>query len=219
MKGKQLLILAFFLPFAVIVSSCAQNLAKDASPQPVGKDEVTSTLTDKSLNFSDAPTGFAWQQFRDVVFLSPNGWFEHTMVSSDNGFNLYTYATSPTDFSVKDKFETGFTIEIFSDLYKNKGIKAKTMAAMLITSVKKEDILLLDSESHPGFELYYMRFKDETPGLTPIIVHRFMIANEQADAVHSFTFESPKDSWTKNWDEFGTPILKNIRLIMSTAQP
>ena len=218
MKGKQVLIFTFLL-LAAVVSGCAQNSAKDTSPQLSGKTEAASTLPDKSLNFSDAPTGFAWRQFRDVAFLLPNGWFEHTMVSSDNGFNLYTYATSPTDFSVKDKFETGFTIEIFSDLYKNKRIKAKTMAAMLITSVKKEDILLLDSESHPGLEQYYMRFKDETHGLTPIVVHRFMIANEQTDTVHSFTFESPKDSWTKNWDEFGTPILKDIRLIMSTAQP
>ncbi len=219
MKKKQVLVFIFFVLLVMVVSSCVKNLPKDIPTQSGDKAESVSGLPDKSLDFSATPAGFAWRQFRDVAFLRPDGWFEHAMDQDKNGFNLYTYATSPTEFSVKDKFEIGFTIEIFSDLYKNKGVKAKTMAAILITSVKKEDILLLDSESHPGFERYYMRFKDETPGLTPIVVHRFMIANEQTDTIHIFTFESPKDSWTKNWDEFGTPILKDIRLIMSTAQP
>jgi hypothetical protein len=44
-------------------------------------------------------------------------------------------------------------------------------------------------------ETTIVRYRDAPPGLKPVIIHKFLIANDAADSVHMFTFESPESSW------------------------
>jgi len=37
-----------------------------------------------------------------------------------------------------------------------------------------------------------------------------MIANNELDSVHIFTFESPEATWAENWRKYGTPILRLV---------
>ena len=163
------------------------------------------------------PDGFGWQIYKNVVFAKPEKWNEAERKSESNGIPITVYASSPEVFSQTKQFEMGFTIQIISSSEKIRKIDANTIALLyiepFIKTHKKEEILLLDQNSMGDFERIFIRFRDAPPGLTPIIVHKFILANNTTDSVHIFTFESPVDSWEKNWDKYGTPILSKINVL------
>ena len=82
---------------------------------------------------------------------------------------------------------------------------------------KSENVLMFELSTKGNAELTFFRFKDMPPGLTPIIVHKFVLANNVTDSVHVFTFESPMESWEENWTKYGTPILSKIVVLSNVA--
>lgn len=163
------------------------------------------------------PDGFEWQIYKNVVFAKPVMWNEAEKASSSANIAITVYAASPEEFSQTKQFEMGLTIQIISGSQKIRKIDANTMALLylkpFIETHKKEEVLLLDQNTNGDFERTYFRFRDEPPGLPPIIVHKFILANNTTDSVHVFTFESPIDSWQKNWDQYGTPIFSKINVL------
>jgi len=63
----------------------------------------------------------------------------------------------------------------------------------------------------------FFRYRDAPPGLKPIIVHKFILANNSADSVHVFTFKGPADSWEENWAKYGTPILSKVNILPNVS--
>jgi hypothetical protein len=163
------------------------------------------------------PDGFAWQLYKNAVFLKPKQWNERTKAAVSGGIPISAYATSPEEFTDTKQFEMGMTLQIISGSQRLRGIEAKKMALFylkpFLDAHKKEDILILDQGTAGDFERTFFRYRDAPPGLRPIIVHKFVLANNVSDSVHVFTFESPAELWEVNWAKFGTPMLGKINVL------
>ena len=180
----------------------------DSSPSPK---KVRATV---EVELPDPPEGFIWKSYKNAMFPKPVKWREQQMTENAAGVQVATYATSAEEFSVTNQFEMGFTVQIITGSHKIKGIEAKKMALLFLKpdldAHKKEDILMWEQSTKGDSELTFFRYKDAPPGLTPIIVHKFVLANNVTDNVHVFIFESPMKSWEENWTQYGTPILSKI---------
>lgn len=162
------------------------------------------------------PDGFSWQLYKNTVFLKPSGWHEQE-ARRPPGFPMATYATSPEAFSQSKQFEMGFTVNVFSGLQRLRGMDAKKAVPLMLKPIldsrSKQDILMLDQQPAGDFERTVLRYRDAPPGLKPVIVHKFILANSVTDSMHDFTFESPETTWAENWARYGTPILSRLQVI------
>jgi hypothetical protein len=165
------------------------------------------------------PEGFMWNLYKNAVFLKPIQWHEKQMASSSLGIPITVFAVSPEEFSTTKQFEMGLTVEIISGSKKSIGLEAKKIALVYLKPIlethKKEDILIFAKDTPGDFERTFFRYRDAPPGLKPIIVHKFILANNVTDSVHVFTFESPVESWKENWANYGDPILSKVTVIPS----
>lgn len=169
-----------------------------------------------------APTGFVWHTYQDTVFLKPSAWHECEHVITTNTFPVTTYATSPERFSATKPFETGLTIQIIGDAQRIAGIAATQMAAIylhpFLSARPQEELLLFEQDTRGDCEITFCRFTDAPPNLKPIVVHKFIAANNISDRVHVFTFESPVPFWDDNWVKYGTPMLSQVVVDVAWAQ-
>lgn len=165
------------------------------------------------------PEGFMWTLYKNAVFLKPIQWHEKQMAYSSFGIPITVFAVSPEEFSTTKQFEMGLTVEIISGSQKSLGFEAKKFALVYLKPIlethKKEEILMLEKGARGDFERTFFRYRDAPPGLKPIIVHKFILANNVTDSVHIFTFESPVESWEENWAKYGNPILSKVNVISS----
>lgn len=162
------------------------------------------------------PAGFTWQLFKNAALLRPDGWNEGTIEPKAGTVPMSVYAASPEQFSDSKPFEMGVTLQIISEPRALRDIPAKKAALLylkpFLEAHRREDFLILDRKASGDFERTVARYRDAPPGLKPVIVHKFILANDVADSVHVFTFESPEESWKENWDRFGTPILGKVNV-------
>lgn len=183
--------------------------------QSTGQPTASASPIEPSLSaqLPAAPAGFMWRRYQDVVFLVPAEWRENELRSTD----MSVYAASPESFTQTQLFETGFTIQIIVEPKRKRGIEAKKAALVylrqFLNAHKREDVMILDQKTDGDAEMTFFRFRDQPPGQTPIIVHKYLIANNATDVVHVFTFESPAASWDNAWSTYGTPILSKIALL------
>ena len=163
------------------------------------------------------PEGFGWQLYKNAVFLKPVKWTEREATNKMLGLSYTVYATSGEKFSTTQQFEMGFTIEIMTGSQRVHGFEAKKMLFVYIKPImdkhKKEDVLMFEQSTQVDFERTFFRYRDAPPGLKPIIVHKFIVANNVTDSLHIFTFESPEESWSENWVKYGTPILSKVTIV------
>lgn len=167
------------------------------------------------------PEGFAWQIYKNAVFPKPAGWTERELAAPPSRVTMSTYATSPEAFSQTKPFETGFTVQIITGSKRTLNFEARRMALAYVKpfldSHRKDEILILEQKPNGDFEQTFFRYRDAPPGLKPVIVHKFILANDKADTVHIFTFESPAETWDANWSKFGTPILSRVNVVPQAA--
>ncbi len=167
--------------------------------------------------FPAPPDGFKWQLYKNVVFLKPAVWNEGEMTQHIAGIPFTTYATSPEEFSRTKQFEMGATIEVISGSQRIRGIPAKKFVLAylkpLLDTHKKEDVLMFEQKTQGDFEQTFFRYRDAPPGLKPIVVHKFIVANNATDNLNVFTFESPAESWDDNWTKYGTPIISKLNVL------
>ncbi len=160
------------------------------------------------------PAGFDWKLYKNAVFPKPAGWHEREL---KNPANAFTYATSPEEFSGTKPFEMGLSVNIFTGTQRLRGLEAKKAALMYIKidldTHRKEDILILDQQPSGDYERTVFRYRDAPPGLKPVIIHKFILANNVTDSLHVFIFESPEATWAENWAKYGTPILSRLQVV------
>ena len=194
-----------WLPFA-----SAQDTSISSPTQTQVREAIKSQLP-------APPEGFAWQLYKNVVFLKPAAWNEQEMTDNIAGIPYTTYATSPEEFSRVKQFEMGVTIQLISGSQRIRGIPAKKLAVVylkpFLDAHKKEEVLMLEQSIQGDFERTFFRYRDAPPGLKPIIVHKFIVANNATDSVNIFTFESPAETWNDNWAKYGTPIIAKLNVL------
>jgi hypothetical protein len=163
------------------------------------------------------PEGFVWKLYRNAVFLQPAKWFERERAGQVAGIPTIAYAASPEMFTETKPFEMGLTIQILDGPHKVLGVDANKMALAYLKPFmdlhKPEDILRFEQNKRGDFDYTFFRYRDAPKGLKPIIVHKFLLANNVTDTVHVFTFESPEASWDENWKKYGTPFLGKVNVM------
>jgi hypothetical protein len=199
------------LLFSIIHVAFAQDITQ--SP-PSTQEQIREAI---KTQLPAPPDGFVWQLYKNVVFLKPKKWNEHERDEQIAGIPYTTYAASPEDFSDTKQFEVGLTVQLIINPQRIRGIDAKKMALVylkpLLDSHKKEEILILEQSTQGDFERTFFRYRDAPAGLKPIIVHKFILANNVTDIVHIFTFESPIELWEENWSKYGTPIIGKLNVL------
>lgn len=203
------------IAIVMILLTSSMSFAEDHSQintMPV--DEIYKNV---KAQLGAAPDGFSWDIYRNAISLKPVGWFVHDKVYDIKGTISATHAMSPADFSENNQFETGFTVGIFTNLKKHaKPEPSKTASIMIGIGLKmhtKEDIKYLSQNQQGDVKAFWLRYRDAPPGKTPIIVHKYYLANDATDNLNYFIFESPEDKWEENWKKYGSIILKHVTFI------
>jgi hypothetical protein len=207
---------------AIILALSVFSIGAQAQELPLQQASSTSQANGETAAFKERampPSGFAWQGFKNVTILHPDGWFEHTM-ESGHKIPMHVLAMSPEQFSREGHFETGFTIQIIENPQKFGNIDAyKAVLLYLKPFIDSHrtpgDTLMLEQSQRGERQLTFYRYRDAPAGQKPVIVHKYIVASRQFDSVHVFTFESPEVSWTENWKNYGTPILKMLALAIN----
>lgn len=203
----------FFLNILLMLALSGVR-AQDAQKPPTSTDELSAFI---SAQIPPPPQGFLWQQFKNSFFPKPTGWNEQILEGTLFAITRTVYAISPEKFSATKQFEMGMTLEILSGSKKTMNTEAKNLALAMLKPIfdshKKEEILIFDQNKRGDFDIIFLRYRDAPAGLTPIIIHKFIAANNVADSVHTFTFESPVETWDSNWAKYGTPIISKINII------
>ena len=186
-------------------------VAQEAQKTPVSAEQAQEAIRSQ---LPPPPEEFVWLVYKNAVLPRPAQWNGREKSMSSGGIPITVYAASPEDFSDAKQFETGMTIQIISGSQKVRGIEAKKMALLylkpFLDAHKKEEVLMIEQSTKGDFERTIFRYLDAPPGLKPVIVHKFILANNVTDSVHVVTFESPADSWQDNWTKYGTPILSKV---------
>ena len=168
-----------------------------------------------------APTGFSWLLYKNCALLRPDGWHHQARPDAPAQNLTGAFALSPESFSEKKPFEHGFTVQIHqNDRARFGAPPSQAVAAFLqplAARLPKTDLLLYKENSTPTGATRILRHRDAPPGLTPLIIHRYYVANDTQDILHVFTYESPESKWDENWKTFGTPILG--KLLILSAEP
>jgi hypothetical protein len=193
---------------ALLAASCLAAAQSPAAPTP---EQIRAAIR---TELPAPPDGFSWQLYKNTVFLKPAGWHERELKTPANSF---IYATSPEDFSGSKQFEMGMSVNIFTGTQRLRGLEAKKAALMYIKidldTHRKEDVLILDQQPSGDFERTVFRYRDAPPGLKPVIIHKFILANNVTDSLHVFIFESPEATWAENWAKYGTPIFSRLQVV------
>lgn len=201
--------------FTAMVSFSSATFAAETTQDDSANPQRNEALLKSRL--PEPPEAFVWRVRKGVVFPKPEGWNEKQRSVETGGLPVFVYAASPEPFSTIEMFETGFTLQVIGDPMKLKGIKATDMAigalAPFVESHTKEDVLRFNRSSRGDFQMIIYRFRDTPADLKPVVVHKFVLANNKLDRVYIFTFESPEDAWQGSWQEFGTPILSQVKVV------
>lgn len=209
MLAKSLFVLMSSLALVALGPARAQE-----GPKQPGAEQVRQAI---KAQLPAPPEGFSWHVYKNAVFMKPVEWHEREKNASVGGIPANVYAASPDEFSETKQFETGITIQIYSGPQKVRRIEAKKFALLylkpFLDAHRKDEILILEQRPKGDFEQIFFRYRDASPGMKPIIVHKFILANNVTDSVHVFTFESPVELWEANWAKYGTPILGKVNVI------
>lgn len=185
--------------------------AQESGTPPVGVAEIREAI---KTQLPPPPLGFDWHLYKNTVFLQALNWIEAEHVSSVGGVPMAVYAASAQAFSVSQPFEMGLTVQIISGARKARNMDAKDMAVLYlkphVDAHTKENVLLLERSENADTERTVFRYRDTPVGSRPVIVHKFVIASNDADTVHVFTFQSPESTWSENWKAFGKPFLGKL---------
>lgn len=200
---------------AVAMCFCAALVsAQESAKSVISVEQVREAI---KTQLPPPQEGFVWQLYKNVAFPKPAQWNEHEKSGSLVGIPITVYAASPEEFSETKQFEMGMTIQIMTGPQRIRGIEAKKMALAYLKPIfdahKKEEILMFEQSAKGDFERTFLRYRDAPPGLKPIIVQKFFLANNVTDSVYIFTFESPAESWVENWTKYGTPIFSKLNVI------
>lgn len=209
------LVLALLLVTALLPTAFAADEA--SGPADSG---CISKRTQVLAQLGAEPEGFGWVFYGDAAVLKPTGWFEHALTNKVGPMSEAVHAMSPVDFGVSKPFSTGFTVKILTGMNQH----LKTPASQLVLSIirpdlqvrRKDEVLMLDNATEGEYEVVYFRYIDASPGLPPIMVHKYFVAHNAADTLYSFIFESPVQSWAEQWSRHGSPILSKLSVFPGT---
>lgn len=189
----------------ILISLILLSLNACHYPQKLTQKRTTSDLI---LALMPEPqSGFKWIAFKNVMLQRPAKWSEY---KTDK-----VYTSSIESVAKSGKFEIGITINQVDNVSKRKGISASQYAVIYMEAFKKDKNnkkIKLTFGQYNGYNTAIFRYRNAPKNLTPIIVHKFILANDEKDHVMVITFESPEKQWEENWQRYGFIAMKYISI-------
>ncbi|PHQ64831.1 MAG: hypothetical protein COB99_07445 [Sulfurimonas sp.] len=174
--------------------------------------QSSNDITVKQLQgFPEAPAGYSWKVFRGVAIPKPDAWFEF----EDQG----VYTTSLESVQKNGIFETGATIQVVRNIQVKHKAPASVVAIGVIKNYdeqKENKTLLLKHQEVGSFKTFTFRYRNAPNSAKPIIVHKFIMANDKDSFLNIITFEAPEEKWDKYWNNQGITIFKRILSVTYT---
>lgn len=151
------------------------------------------------------PDGFEWQWCDEVRvgLLKPDGWHYHT---HNKGATLGYFITKES-IAEKGEFATGLTLNVIPDVGKKTGGQASDVAKSIVGRAirDRESVLTVIPPGNAGpTQTFGCRVKRNGS-----IMHYFLIADNGADKLYLFYFESPEKEWDAAW-KTGEQLLKKL---------
>lgn len=159
-----------------------------------------SLSTSIAAELPDAPSGYEWVRCGDnkMGLLKPKKWFHRERTKGDTE----THAVSVENSRKNGIFDTGLTLNIMKHVDKKFGAPPSVFAKKFVERACAEKTVLLDVFSKPPmgpFKSYGCRIKSRQDDDIPIVIHYFVLANDQTGTVFIYQFEAPADRWNKAW--------------------
>lgn len=194
-----------------------------AQPTPAEAAQLSPSELRKAVRaqMPPPPPHFQWEVYENVVFLKPNGWHERELPASERSFPVLTYGTGPGKFNPDARPEKGLVINVFNGTRRLTALEARKAALVFLKPFldarRKEDVLILDRKATGSYERFVFRYKAYPQDRQPVIVHIYIIANDDTDSFQVFTFEAPAQTWDRDWARYGEPMIGRAQVIGTPA--
>ena len=159
-----------------------------------------------------APEGYEWIRCGDdkMGLLKPEGWFHRTVKKGDTE----THAVSLEDSKKDGIFETGLTLNIIKHVDKKKAAitSASEFIVNFIKNACRENEVLIDVFSKSGqgpIQSLGCRIRSQKKDDIAIVIHFFLIGNDNTGTVFLYQFEAPEKTWDNAW-KTGDVLMKKI---------
>jgi len=150
-------------------------------------------------DWGDLPNGYTWQESKKarIAIPLPSGWH----VKEEDNKGTIGLFLSKEDINAEGSFMTGYTlnyIEQFTE--KAKSGPAKYAVRFIMEAQKKGEIVKESwvNEIAEGITGFGLRYRDlaKTP---TVLIHYFLIADENEDSLRIIIFEAPESNWDEAW--------------------
>ncbi len=196
----------------------AQPAAPQPPPAPAAISYEPSAELLKQLPAADA--GFTWLVYQNCALLRPDGWNLRTRAAEPQKSRLGSFAMSPEVFSETKYYDHGMSVQIMPNAKASLGdVPSKGVMAFVAPKAEKlgkKNLLVYQNKPTSTGASVVFRYIDAPPNLTPLVIHRYYVADDAKDTVYIFTYEAPQESWEQNWEKYGTPIFKRLLILSGT---
>ncbi len=158
--------------------------------------------------FPKPPSGFKWIMFQGVALRQPIHWSQYKTNK--------VYTSSIESVAKNGTFETGLTIQRVSNIKKITNISSLKYIVdyvKIFEADKNNKTLKLSfGGTKEGATIIY-KYRNTLPNLKPVIVYKYLLANEKDDYAVIITIESTEKKWNKIWKDYGLVIFNKISVL------
>lgn len=160
--------------------------------------------TAPATNLPPPPTGFAWQEIRELkaALLRPSGWF----FQREETKGTLAYFITKESIANGGEFQTGLTVNVFRHKKDNAVDSAKNFIDQL--SAKKHGEKWA-KDVGPFKEFGCLTRDTDATGTT--VAQTLIVANPKTNTLYLLIFESPEPNWDSAW-KLGKTIFDSLAL-------
>jgi hypothetical protein len=162
------------------------------------------------MELPPAPKNFKWVKILkdQSALLQPDGWFYR----EDHSKGTDAYFVTKEEVKDGGSFSTGLSLNVIYNIPKKAKVKPSEYALLMTKNIKEErDEVLMQKmqKAEESLSLFFLRVKDMKPGFGNVIIHYFLISNDQTGTLWMFWFEAPEKEWDEAW-KTGSVLLNNL---------
>jgi hypothetical protein len=155
----------------------------------------------------DTPPGFTWVAVPGAAttLLRPDGWFVKT---EDKNGTISSFITLE-NIDEAGRYQTGLSFNFIRDISKKAGQSARMYAIAFVQEAQRTKDVIKEpwgNQLDTGLLGVGIRFREPVDGV-PLLLHMYLIADDQADSIRLFIFESPEQGWDEAW-KIGEVMMK-----------
>ncbi|RPJ56107.1 MAG: hypothetical protein EHM12_10805 [Dehalococcoidia bacterium] len=144
-----------------------------------------------------APTGYEWGKFRDAncSFLVPKGWYVLQKIREE----VPEVYITKENMEKSGRYDTGVIIQgLKKD--KLKGLSIDDIIKRYESRLNNSGEILAQTKSNEGsFSTKSFLTLLKKDGVPVLMMHLSLIVNQKTETLYTIRFDTPPDSWDKQW--------------------